>query len=197
MESTKDRIVIASAELFRRQGLSATGLKQISAEAQAPFGSIYHFFPGGKDELADEVIRRSGAFYLLLFEAIMDPAPDIVTGVRAFFAGAGETLVATDYADACPIAVVALEVASTNERLRMASADVFTSWIDEASRRFRDAGIGDDEAHALALSVLCGLEGAFLFCRTLRSTEAMDAAGETAAAAVRAALDVAGVGAAG
>jgi len=192
MESTKDRIVIASAELFRRQGLTATGLKQISAEAKAPFGSIYHFFPGGKDELADEVIRRSGAFYLLLFEAILDPAPDLVTGVRAFFAGAGETLVATDYADACPIAVVALEVASTNEPLRVATADVFTSWIDEASRRFRDAGIEDDEAHALALSVLCGLEGAFLFCRALRTTAPMEAAGETAANAVREALTAAG-----
>lgn len=188
MESTKDRIVIASAELFRRQGLTATGLKQIVRESKAPFGSIYHFFPGGKDELADEVIRRSGAFYELLFAAIMDPAPDVATGVRDFFAGAGETLKATDYADACPIAVVALEVASTNDRLRQATADVFESWIAELSRRFTEAEIEEQETRALSITVLAGLEGAFLFCRALRSTEAMDAAGESAAAAVRTAL---------
>lgn len=188
MQSTRDRIVIASAELFRRQGLTATGLKQISAEAQAPFGSIYHFFPGGKDELADEVIRRSGAFYLLLFEAIMEPAPDVATGVRDFFAGAGETLRSTDFEDACPIAVVALEVASTSDRLRQASAEVFTSWIDAAVARFAAAGIPPAQAHDLALEVLMALEGAFLFCRTLRTTEPMDVAGRAAGDAVAAAL---------
>jgi len=188
VQSTRDRIVIASAELFRRQGLTATGLKQISAEAQAPFGSIYHFFPGGKDELADEVIRRSGAFYLLLFEAIMEPAPDVATGVRDFFAGAGETLRSTDFEDACPIAVVALEVASTSDRLRQASAEVFTSWIDAAVARFAAAGIPPAQAHDLALEVLMALEGAFLFCRTLRTTEPMDVAGRAAHAAVTAAL---------
>jgi AcrR family transcriptional regulator len=191
MESTKDRIVIASAELFRRQGYNGTGLKQIVAEAQAPFGSIYHHFPGGKDELAEEVIRRSGAFYLLLFEVIMDPAPDVVTGVRDFFAGAAETLRSTDYADACPIAVVALEVASTNDPLRQATADVFDSWLVELQGRFAAAGVPADEVRPLAITVIAGLEGAFLFSRAMRTTEAMDAAGAYAAAAVQAALPVA------
>ena len=50
---TKERIVNASAELFRRQGYTGTGLKQVVAEADAPFGSLYHFFHGGKEQLAD------------------------------------------------------------------------------------------------------------------------------------------------
>ena len=33
---TRDRILAATAELYRRQGMSATGLKQISAAAKAP-----------------------------------------------------------------------------------------------------------------------------------------------------------------
>ena len=45
---TRDRILYATAELFRRQGYAGTGLKQVVAEAQAPFGSLYHHFPGGK-----------------------------------------------------------------------------------------------------------------------------------------------------
>src|SRR6059058_6633109 len=127
--ATRDRIVYASAELFRRQGYTGTGLKQIVAEADAPFGSLYHFFPGGKVELGEEVIRRAGRFYLQLFVDVAGPAPDVVAGVHEFFAGAAETLRETDYADACPIATVALEVASTNEPLREATADVFESWI--------------------------------------------------------------------
>ena len=70
MASTKDRIVNTSAELFRRQGYAGTGMKQIVAEASAPFGSLYHFFPGGKEQLGDEVIRRSGQLYIQLFASI-------------------------------------------------------------------------------------------------------------------------------
>src|SRR5919204_3399969 len=138
---TKERIVGATAELFRRQGYVGTGVKQIVAEANAPFGSLYHFFPGGKTELGAEVIRSSGAMYVELFATIAAAAPDVVTAVGDFFAGAAETLRETDYEDACPIATVALEVASTNETLRQATADVFDSWLEAATTRAVEAGI--------------------------------------------------------
>src|SRR2546423_6215881 len=140
--ATRDRILDVTADLFRRYGYTGTGLKQIVAEANAPFGSLYHHFPGGKQELGAEVIRRSGRMYYELFEAIADAAPDPVTAISDFFTGAAEVLRATDYADACPIATVALEVASTSEPLRAATADVFESWIAGASARLVEAGIG-------------------------------------------------------
>jgi AcrR family transcriptional regulator len=185
---TRDRIVGASAELFRRQGFTGTGVKQIVAEANAPFGSLYHFFPGGKTELGAEVIRSSGAMYVELFATIAAAAPDVVTAVGDFFAGAAETLRETDYADACPIATVALEVASTNETLREATADVFESWISIATGYFATAGIAEDRAHELSLEMLMLLEGAFLFCRAMRTTEPLEIAGAAATRSVREAL---------
>jgi AcrR family transcriptional regulator len=182
----------SSAELFRRQGYNGTGVKQIVAEAGAPFGSLYHFFPGGKEQLGAEVIRTSGAMYLRLLGEVAGPAPDVATGIDWFFAGAAETLVETDYADACPIATVALEVASTNETLRQATADVFDSWIDAATSYLAGAGIAPARARELALVVLCLLEGAFVFSRAQRSVEPMHAAGRCAAAAVRGALPATG-----
>src|SRR3954466_8873807 len=104
---TRERILFASAELFRRQGYAATGLKQVTAQAEAPFGSLYHFWPGRKEQLAEEVLRSGGDFFLALYRQIVDDAPDRLTGVRDFFAGAGETVRVTGYADACPIATVA------------------------------------------------------------------------------------------
>jgi AcrR family transcriptional regulator len=186
--STKDRILDTTAELFRRYGYTGTGLKQIVAEANAPFGSVYHFFPGGKQHLGEEVIRRSGRMYLELFEAIFDAAPDVVTGTSDFFFGAAETLRVTDYADACPIETVALEVASTNEPLRLATADVFVSWIDAGTARFSAAGIPKRKARELTINLLAGLEGAFVFSRAMRSTEPIEVAGAAATAAVRAAV---------
>ncbi|MDQ3693448.1 MAG: TetR/AcrR family transcriptional regulator [Chloroflexota bacterium] len=188
MLSTKDRILDTTAELFRRQGYTGTGLKQIVAEANAPFGSIYHFFPRGKEQLGAEVIRRSGRLYLQLIDVIFDAAPDVATGVHDFFAGAAETVRETGYADACPIATVALEVASTNDTLRQATADVFESWITAVADRFTAAGIPTGAARELAISTLAILEGAFMLSRAARSTEPIAIAGRTVSGIVRAAL---------
>jgi AcrR family transcriptional regulator len=186
--SSRERIVQSSAELFRRQGYASTGVKQIVAEASAPFASLYHFFPGGKEELGAEVIRASGALYGLLIDEFFPPGCDPVRATRAFFAAAGETLRESDYADACPIATVALETASTSEPLREACAEVFESWIELAAARMREAGLGPRRARTLAISLLGALEGAFVLARALRSPEPLRAAGEAAAANVREAL---------
>jgi AcrR family transcriptional regulator len=186
---TKDRILDTTAELFRRQGYTGTGMKQIAAEAAAPFGSLYHFFPGGKEDLGREVIQTSGRLYIQLFAAIALEAPDLLSAVAAFFSGAAETLRETGYADACPIATVALEVASTNEPLRQATAEVFAEWIDGASAYFAHAGISAPRSRELAFTMLSLLEGAFVFARAMRSTEPLQVAGAAAVESVRRALD--------
>jgi AcrR family transcriptional regulator len=188
MSTTRQRIVDASAELMRRQGYAATGVKQIVTEAKAPFGSLYHFFPGGKEELGAEAIRVSGALYELLIPAIFDPAPDLVSAVRAFFAGAAQHLRETDYEDACPIATVALEVSSSSEAMRIACAEVFESWIAAGLPRFTAAGIPAPRARELVIAMISALEGAFVLARASRSTEALAVAGELMATAVQRAL---------
>jgi len=187
--TTKDRILEATELLFRRYGYTGTGLKQIVADANAPFGSVYHFFPGGKAQLGEEVIRRSGRMYEELVMAVWDGADDPVSGAGAVFAGAAEVLRATDYLDPCPIAVVALEVASSNEALRIATADVFASWIGAIGARLAAAGVAVEESRRLSHVLIQLLEGAFMMARATRSTEAVDAAGHAAVALIAAALD--------
>lgn len=186
---TRDRIVEASAGLMRRQGYAATGVKQIVTEAQAPFGSLYHFFPGGKEQLGAEAIRASGALYELLIPAVFDPAPDLVSGVRAFFAGAAEHLRETDYEDACPIATIALEVSSASEPMRHACAEVFEGWIVAGAERHAAGGLSQPWARELTIGMIAALEGAFVLARALRSTEPLEVAGELSAQAVERALE--------
>ncbi|GAB3563889.1 TetR/AcrR family transcriptional regulator [Amycolatopsis endophytica] len=185
MGNTKERILAASAELFRRNGYTGTGLKQIVSEASAPFGSLYHFFPGGKEQLAEEVIRTSGMEYAKLFDLLIAPAPDLVTGLEQAFAAAAVTLRETDYADACPIATVALEVASTNDTLRRATADVFGAWISTGTAAFTRFGLTEDASRRLTIAVITSLEGAFVLSRSLRDVEPLAVAGEAAVAMAR------------
>ncbi len=182
---TRDRILERSAELFGRRGYAGTGVKQIVAEAGAPFGSLYHFFPGGKGELGEEVIRWSGGQYARLIDEVFLPGSNPATATKRFFAGAAETLRDSDYADACPIAVIALEVASTDEPMREACAEVFESWVRGLSARFTEYGFTRSRSRSLAVTLLSALEGAFVLCRATRSTEALDTAGAAVSEIVR------------
>jgi AcrR family transcriptional regulator len=174
---TRTRILTATAELFRRQGYNATSVKQVTVAADAPFGSLYHHFPGGKQELAAEVLTTSGQAYQELFEVVWDEVHDPAEAVGAFFDGAAEVLVQTGYVDACPIGTVALEVASTDDVLREVTHQVFLRWQASAVQRFVGAGIDPDEAAALAVTVVAAIEGGFMLSRAARDPEPMRTAG--------------------
>jgi AcrR family transcriptional regulator len=186
VEGTRERIVGATTGLFSRQGYNGTGVKQIVAEANAPFGSLYHFFPGGKAQLGEEVVRWSGRVYEQLIDHFFAAGPDVVGATAAFFAGAAEALEEMDFADPCPVATVSMEVASTNEPLRVACADVFARWIDRTAGYLEAGGVPAAESRALATTLLGALQGGFMLGRAARDAEPVRAAGRHAVAAVAA-----------
>jgi AcrR family transcriptional regulator len=187
--STRDRLIGATADLFRRQGYTGTGVKQIVEAAGAPFASMYHFFPDGKEALGAETIRWSGAMYGQLIDLFYAAGADPVAATRNFFDGAADTVRDTDYADACPIATVALEVASTNEPLRRATADVFESWLAAIDVCLVREGLTKTQARKLSVALFSLLEGAFILARATRDHTHVRTAGRAAADLVRTALE--------
>jgi TetR/AcrR family transcriptional repressor of lmrAB and yxaGH operons len=181
---TRGRIVEAAAEGFARRGYAGTGLKAILGASHAPFGSLYHFFPGGKEQLGAAAIRASGTTYRELVELFFPEGGDVVAATRDFFAAAAETLVATGYADACPIATITLETASDSEPMRVASAEVFESWLSVLQQRLVEAGVDRPTARDVAVELFCAIEGAFLHSRATRTTEALEIAGRAGVARV-------------
>jgi AcrR family transcriptional regulator len=190
---TRDRIVDAAAELLRERGYAGTGLKAISEKAPAPFGSLYHFFPGGKEELAAAALRHAAGGYARQVDAVLNEAgDDLVAAVRLGFDRAAQLLVETDYADACPIATVALEVASTNELLREVTANIFEGWLRGLEARFAAGGLDAAAARAFATLFLAALEGGFLLSRSAQDPAPMRIIGQAVGDAVEAALAPAG-----
>ncbi len=188
MTATRQRFVETAAALFMQQGYAGSGLKQISTESAAPIGSLYHFFPGGKEELAAETLQWAGKAYQDLVEAVFVASPDIVSGVRNCFEGAAATLESTNYADACPIATVALEVASTNEALRAVTAGIFDEWLGMVAGRLTAAGLTKRDAKELAATLVAALEGGLLLSRAARNTTALRSIGRSMATLVETAL---------
>jgi AcrR family transcriptional regulator len=177
LTDTRARIVEATAALFMQQGYPGTGLKAIVESSEATIGSLYHFFPGGKAELAAATLRQAGQAYEQLVVSILDAAPDIVTGIRDCFAGAAEVMRATDYVDACPVATVALEVASSDETLRVVTEEIFAGWLTTLGHRFQAGGLPPDRAHHLATVFVATLEGGFLLSRVAKDAGALEMLG--------------------
>jgi AcrR family transcriptional regulator len=175
--TTRERLLTATNELFRRGGYHATSLQAITAAAHAPVGSLYHHFPGGKSALAEAAITESGASYRALFELLTADATSPGEAFAGFFDGAADVLEETDYIDICPIGTVAREIASTDDVLRAASERVFASWIAAAAAPLRLAGVADAEASSLAATVVAALEGSFMLARASRDAEVVRAAG--------------------
>jgi AcrR family transcriptional regulator len=177
MADTRERLVATTAELFQRQGFNGTSMKQITDGAEATTGSLYHYFPGGKDELAAEVIKTAGAGYLELFQVVTAAAKNSQQAIAMLFEGAAATLEQSDFVDACPIFTVALEVASADEPLRLACDAVFASWVETATAMFRKDGLSRKAADELATTVVAAIGGAFTLARTARDADIMRAIG--------------------
>jgi AcrR family transcriptional regulator len=188
ISSTRDRILAASGELMRRHGYAGTGIKAILQASGVPYGSLYHHFPGGKEEVGTATISEGGRVYLELVEAYITPDADLPTAIRALFDDAAEFVASTDYLDACPVATIAGEIASTSEPMRAAAAEAFTSWTDLLESRLMAADVGRARAHEVAVELFCLIEGAFLLARTTRDTTSLTITARTAEALVRAAL---------
>jgi len=185
---TRERIVTATNELFRRSGYNGTSLSQIVKASEATTGSLYHFFPGGKDELTAVVLRTSGASYAELVEMIVRAAIDPAVGMREAFDGAAALMVESDFIDPCPIGTIAREVASSNEALREVAAEVMRQWADMLSDIYVGAGVPAARAATLATTTIAVIEGGFILARTHRDVAPFLAAGDTLQQAIAAEL---------
>jgi AcrR family transcriptional regulator len=167
--SSRDRILRAGESLFRKQGYSATGLKELSSVAAAPWGSIYHFFPGGKEELGVEVLDYASDLYAEGIKGAFERSASPEAAVDAIFRAEVKILEGSDYRNGCPAAAVTVDAGSTSEPLRTACASTFARWLDCYAQGFRDAGAPRADARALASFVLSALEGAIVLSRASKS----------------------------
>ncbi|MCZ4580615.1 TetR/AcrR family transcriptional regulator [Gordonia amicalis] len=183
---TDERIVVAMAELLRRQGYAATGIKQVVETADAPIGSIYHHFGGGKRDVAAAALRQSGAAYGELIGLLLAPYDDPAEGIEAAFVAAADTIEQGGWLNMCPVGTVAGEVADAEPALREVADEVMSAWIDAGTALFAARGLTDADARSLMYAVVSALEGAFIVARTQRSTDPILAAGRAMGSYARA-----------
>ena len=183
---SRERMVRSAALLFRERGYSGTAFSDVIAHSGAPRGSIYHHFPGGKAQLAQEAVAWAAAAIAERLDEALARERDAAGVLRAFLAPWREVLERSAFRAGCPLVAITVETDVPPE-LRDAVARAFAGWSELLASRLRRAGIGPARARTLAALTLSAIEGAVLLCRAQRDTAPLEAVAAELARAIDAA----------
>jgi AcrR family transcriptional regulator len=184
----RQRIVIGAADMLARRGLTATSVRELAKHSNAPLGSTYHYFPGGKQQLASEAVRYAGDSVSRALAKRLAAGP--VEGLRAFLALWRKTVMDSDFRAGCPVLAVAVEEPAdeTATEAVTAAADVFTAWQKLLADSLAAHGATTTQARQVATLIVAAVEGTVGMCRATRDIGPLDDVAAQLEAVVTAAI---------
>ncbi|QPP10263.1 TetR/AcrR family transcriptional regulator [Streptomyces bathyalis] len=171
----RERMVFSAAQLIRREGVSAAGMRDVAAHARAPRGSLQHYFPGGKEQLVNEAVGWAGRYasdrVARFLAALPEPKPSELFAemVRQWT----DEYQTTGFAGGCPVAAATVDRAESTVSTREAASAAFTTWTESVAQALADMGVPAERAGALATLMIGALEGAILIARAERNVRAL------------------------
>ncbi|WP_019911197.1 TetR/AcrR family transcriptional regulator [Paenibacillus sp. HW567] len=169
--NARDAIVDSATRLFFTQGYHATGLSQIIKDSDSPKGSLYYYFPHGKEELALTCINKTSEIVARQLRHYVEKDVNIVQAVQEFIMQMVKDAEESDYTGIVPFSFwVAVETSCISEELRTACQAVFKDWQDVIMQRLLEEGSDSRQAADRASVVVSLFEGALLQTLTCRST---------------------------
>ncbi|MFN8099580.1 MAG: TetR/AcrR family transcriptional regulator [Dermatophilaceae bacterium] len=168
----RERIVLSAVRHLRVHGADGMALRAVVADAEAPWGSFAHYFPGGKDQLLTEAIEWSGRY------AVRQVGDYLARARRPDPSGLADAVVQwwiTDLerggvAAGCPVAGAVADGHHAG-RVGAACRVALTDWQDAVRLALRDMDVPPGRARELATLVIAALEGALVLARADGSTE--------------------------
>src|SRR3981081_3817568 len=154
--------VRVAAALFRRNGFAATGIHEIAEVSGAPKGSLYHYFPRGKDEIAEAAVRFAGAGVVATLERLAKGHESASSMIRAYCKLLAAWMAKSGFRDGCPIATTLLESAPQSADMATAGREAFAGWCAVIARALVRDGFDRPEARRLATLAVCSIEGALI-----------------------------------
>ncbi|AOR30828.1 TetR family transcriptional regulator [Streptomyces fodineus] len=163
----RERMVFSAAQLIRRDGVAATGMREVAAHAGAPRGSLQHYFPGGKEQLVNEAVgwagRYAGKRIARFLAGLEDPTPSGL--FAAMVAQWTDEYAADGCTTGCPVAAAVVDCAAAGGSTREAAAAAFTTWRTPLAEALTGMGVPAARAESLATLMISTLEGAILMAR--------------------------------
>ena len=173
----RSRMVSGAADMLGRRGLSAMTVRDLARHAGAPLGSTYHYFPGGKSQLAAEAVRWADAHTAAQLQRAAGAGPAAM--LDALLQTWREVLLDSDFRRGCAVLAVAVQNSTDDDDAapRDAAVFAFSNWTTILVRSLRDAGVAHPEAADTATLMVAAVEGAVAMGRAERSTDPLAAVG--------------------
>jgi TetR/AcrR family transcriptional repressor of lmrAB and yxaGH operons len=170
----KLKMVKAARQLIRERGYHATALSDVVELSEAPRGSVYFHFPGGKTQLAVEAAKAYAREQAELIERAAEESASVVELISAYVTRARDNLIKSGYLEGCTIAPLVLEGARESDLLANAGSAAFSLIIESLAFQFAFFGMGRSGARELAEVVVSSVEGALVTARAFRSPAPFD-----------------------
>ena len=173
----RERMVRSAAQLIRRKGVSGTGMREIVTEADAPRGSLQHYFPGGKEEIVSDALLWSGDVSARRVERSLGelksrtPSALLTSIVDTW----RRELTEEEFSAGCPLVAAAADTAATSEQLRQVLRRAFDGWLEPLSKSLVELGVPRERSDNLAVLLIAALEGAIILARIRRDLTPFDA----------------------
>ena len=169
--NSREKILNTASKLFQIQGYHATGLNQIIKESGSPKGSIYYYFPEGKEQMALEAVRFTSSIVQEELKSILAASPNTVEAFQSVIQHLIDHLGHPEEMEGVPIGLIALETCNMSENLRKACGEAFTSWQRIFADRLLENGFDPDNAKALGVMIQFMIEGALTVSITQNDSE--------------------------
>jgi TetR/AcrR family transcriptional regulator, lmrAB and yxaGH operons repressor len=176
----RDKIVRATAKLLRERGYAATGLADIIALSGSPKGSLYYYFPEGKDQIAVEALQYAGDLVARTLSELIDGAPTPGEAVRRYGALLAKWMQDSGFRDGCPITTTLLETAPEKSAFADVGEGLFDGWVGLFAAGLEREGLSPARARELGTFAISALEGGLMMARVQRSPAAILLAAEEA-----------------
>lgn len=166
---TRERLVLAAAQLFRDRGYSGTAVADLLQAAQAPKGSLYHHFPNGKADLALAAADWASAQMLQLIDAAFAPAPSFGEGAKTICYKLAKLFDKQGKWSGCPVSAT-LFAGPENAGFHQHAAQLFEGWIDATAGHGQRLGLAPQDARAAAENFYILLQGGWQLARVRRDS---------------------------
>jgi TetR/AcrR family transcriptional repressor of lmrAB and yxaGH operons len=156
--------------VLAKKGLQGASFSKILEESGAPRGSLYHHFPGGKDELVLEAIELAQSHGMAVIEKLAGHPADEVAS--AFINMLRTVLSRSNFEAGC--SVVAVTVAAQTPELRERVGQIFYNWRRRLGELLEQGGVRPGRGDALAATLIAATEGAVVLARAEQSMAPFD-----------------------
>jgi TetR/AcrR family transcriptional regulator, lmrAB and yxaGH operons repressor len=169
MTTARDQIIQATCDLLEQQGYHATGLNQIVRVSGAPKGSLYYYFPDGKEEITEAAIARAGAITAQRIRQNLAQVKDPGEAFRTFIYAIASAVETSEYRTGGPLQSVAIETAVSSERLNQACRDAYDGLQGAFYEKLIASGFTKERAAEMATFITSAIEGGTILSRTYHS----------------------------